>query len=173
MDEGVIDCCSLLNLYTGWCGLSEIRTLPWRWYVCDAVISEVEYTREYDSNGVPAPVLLNSNALVQSGLLLPARPESEQEIEDYVSFAMEVDDGEAQALSLAKNRRFVLLTDDRKAANVARRSDVGVQTISTAHVLRSWARLDVRNDARLREVVSRITVLAKYRPPPESADHAW
>jgi hypothetical protein len=173
MDDHVIDCCSLLNLYTGWRGLAELRDLRRTWHVCDAVLDEAEYTREYGPDGAHVTIPLDIGTVVRDGLLLPARPETEVEIEDYVTFAMEIDDGEAQALSIAKNRGYVLLTDDRKAARVASRPDVGVRTTSTVEILRTWAGQDRRNEARLREVITRITSLARFRPKTESPDYNW
>lgn len=173
MDEHVIDCCSLLNLYTGWGGLTELHGLRRTWYICEVVLQEAEYTREFDRDGVPTLIPLDTAALLQNKFLLTARPETEQEIEDYVDFASEVDDGEAQALALAKHRGFVLLTDDRKAINVARRADVTVRTISTANVLQSWAQIDSRNEARLQEIVARIEVLARFRPYKDSPEYSW
>lgn len=98
-------------------------------------------------------VPLDMHALTQLGLWLPARPETEQEIEDYVNFANEVDDGEAQALAIAKHRSFMLVTDDRKAVKVAQRPDVAVRTTSTPNILQSWGQMDPGNEARLHEVV--------------------
>ena len=173
MDEHIIDCCSLLNLYTGWGGLRELHDLRRTWYVCEAVRTEAEYTREYDSNGVPISVPLDTGDLVKSGLLLSARIETEQELEDYVNFASELDDGEAQALALAKHRRLLLLTDDRRANNVAQRADVGVRTISTANVLQIWSQLDPLNEARLHQIIPRISTLARFTPRADLLDYDW
>lgn len=145
MHEHIIDCCSLINLYTGWGRLAELRALRRTWYVCEAVLNEAEYTREYGADGAPVLIPLDMKKLTQSGILQSAQPETESEIDDYVSFACEVDDGEAQALAVAKNRGFVLLTDDRKAARVAQRSDVAVRVTSTAKILQAWAKLDASN----------------------------
>ncbi len=173
MDDHVIDCCSLLNLYTGWRGLEELREMEGHWHICDAVLKEAEYTREYGTDGVPLLVPLKMSELTQSGLLLAARPENEAEINDYVDFASEIDDGEAQVLAIAKHRGFVLLTDDRKAARIAARPDVAVRTITTANVLQTWAGLDTKNEARVSEIVERISVLAKFSPRSDSPDYAW
>lgn len=173
MDDHVIDCCSLLNLYTGWGGLAELRALRRTWHVCDAVLTEAEYTREYAQDGTQVSVPIDVKALVNEGLLLAAHAESERELEDFVGFASEVDDGEAQALAIAKNRGYVLLTDDRKAAAVALRPDVGVRVVSTASVLRSWGQLDSANEARLPEVITRISVLARFTPRADPAEYAW
>jgi len=173
MDDHVIDCCSLLNLYTGWGGLAELRVLRRTWHVCDAVLSEAEYTREYAADGTQVSVPIDIKALVNEGLLLAIRPETERELEDFIGFASEVDDGEAQALAIAKNRGYVLLTDDRKAAAVARRPEVGVRVVSTASILQSWGQLDRANETRLREVVTRISVLARFAPRVDAAEYAW
>ena len=173
VDDHIIDCCSLLNLSTGWRGLADLRELRRTWYVCEAVLNEAEYTREYGADGVPVLIPLDITGLIQSGILHSARPETEAEIDDYVSFACEVDDGEAQALAIAKHRGFVLLTDDRKAAKIAQRPDVAVRITSTAKIPQAWAQLDTRNEARLREVIPRIAALAKFGPGMDSPDYEW
>lgn len=173
MDDHIIDCCSLLNLYTGWRGLEELRELRRTWYVCDAVLNEAEYTREYGADGVPVLIPLDMKGLTQSGLLQATRPETEAEIDDFVGFACEVDDGEAQALAIAKNRGFVLLTDDRKAARIAQRPDVAVRVTSTAKILQAWAKLDTSNEPRLRNVIERISALARFSPRIDSPDYPW
>jgi len=39
MDDHVIDCCSLINLYAGWGGLSELRDFRRIWHICEAAMS--------------------------------------------------------------------------------------------------------------------------------------
>ena len=173
MDDHVIDCCSLINLFAGWGGLKELRDFNRTWHICEAVLNETEFTREFGPDGTPAMVPIDMNTLTQHGLWLPARPETEREIEDYVNFASEVDDGEAQALAIAKHRGFVLLTDDRKAAKPAQRPDAAVQTTSTPNILQFWGKLDPANEARLHEVVRRIAVLARFSPRKDSPDYEW
>lgn len=173
MNDYVIDCCSLLNLYTGWAGLTELQGLGWTWHICEAVLKEAEYMREYGSDGVPQLIPLDMGALTHRDLLLPARPETKEEIDDYLSFASEIDDGEAQALAIAKHRGFVLLTDDRKATKLALRPDVFIRTTSTAKVLQAWAQLDSGNELRLHEIIVRIAVLARFDLHTDSPDYAW
>lgn len=169
----IIDCCSLLNLYAGWGGLTELTGLHEAWHICDTVLNETEYTREYGPDGTLLMAPLDLDALTRPGLLVAVRPETEEEIEDYVDFASEVDDGEAQALAVAKHRRLVLLTDDRKAVKISIRPDVAVRTISTPEVLQIWSQLNAANGKRLREVIMRITVLARFHPNINSPGYAW
>ena len=173
MDDHVIDCCSLLNLYTGWGGLKELGELPMTWHICRAVLDEAEYTREYTLDSGFTMVPLDMNALTGPGLLQIAQPETDAELEDYVNFASEIDDGEAQALAIAKHRGFVLLTDDRRAIRLAGRAEVAVRTISTVSILQRWAQVNSSNEARLQEVIQRIAVLARFGPRTNSPDYAW
>ncbi len=173
MSGRIIDCCSLINLFTGWGGLRELSSLNWQWYLCEAVLRETEYTREYGKDGVPVLVALDFEQLTRSKLLQPIAAVSDEELEDYLDFASEVDDGEAQALAIAKHRGFTLLTDDRKAMRLAARPDVLVATVSTAEVLQVWASLNQDNEKRLREVINRIETLARFTPRLDSPDYAW
>ena len=169
----IIDCCSLINLYTGWGGLSELPAIGWQWHLCEAVMNEAEHTREFAGDGSPVHVPLDLVQLVDSAVLSLVATASDEEMADYLDFACEVDDGEAQALAIAKCRGYTLLTDDRKAMRLAARPDINVATISTAEVLRVWASLDAANEARLASVMRRIEELARFTPRRDSPDYAW
>lgn len=171
MNDRVIDSCSLLNLYTGWRGLSPLKELNRTWYVCEAVFEESQYTRELKDDGGTVLVPVDLKPDVDSGVLNRIRPESESEFEDYVNFAVELDDGEAQSLAIAKNRGFILLTDDRKAQRVA--SEVNVVTITTPSVLQDWAMVAPANNERLPEILRRITTLARFSPSADSPHYEW
>jgi len=110
---------------------------------------------------------------VDSGLIQRVAPESDAELADYLNFAQLIDDGEAQAIALAKHRGFVLLTDDRKALKLARREDIAVRTISTVDVLREWIEHEAVNIASVRSVLKRICELARYIPPKNSPELTW
>jgi hypothetical protein len=172
MNDHIIDCCSLLNLFTGWGGLDELGTLNFTWHICEAVLNEAEFTREYGADGRPVLLALDFST-IKAGLLLPASISTEAEMADYVDFASEMDDGEAQAMAIAKHRGFVLLTDDNKAIKVAQRPTVAVRTLSTVDILRAWAGQNGHNEERLHSVIERITTLARFSPKAKSLDAAW
>lgn len=171
--QRIIDCCSLINLYAGWGGLVELRQLGGEWFVGDVVLAEAQYVLEPQADGTRVRAPFAFEAYVIQGLLVPARPETEAEMTDFIGFAEELDDGEAQALALAKHRGWTLLTDERKATRIARREDVNVQTLSTAQLLKVWGGVGPVNASRLREVLQRIEIRARFSPPKETADSAW
>jgi predicted nucleic acid-binding protein len=173
MADRIIDCCSLLNLYAGWGGLENLRQLPHSWFVCTAVFGESEITREYDASHTPQEQKLVLDPFVETGLIQKVAPESDSEVVDYLDLAQLIDDGEAQAIALAKHRGFVLLTDDRKAIKLAHRDDVGVKTISTVDILREWIECAHIESAAIRSVLKRIRELARYIPAKNSSDLVW
>ena len=90
-----------------------------------------------------------------------------------MQFATEIDDGEAQALAIAKSRGYTLLTDDRKALRIARRPDVAVATVTTVGVLQDWQAHRSPTVAELRVVIERIQTLARFAPNKDSPDRTW
>ena len=172
MGTRIIDCCSLLNLFAGWGGLEKLSALPYRWSVVKAGYEEAQFVREYQRDGiVENPLALEPYR--RSGLLSVLETENEGELADYITFAGEVDDGEAQALAIAKHRGFVLLTDDRKATKIAAREDVAVRTITTAGVLREWVEIESVDLENLGRVIERIEVLSRFAPRKDSLDWVW
>jgi predicted nucleic acid-binding protein len=169
----IIDCCSLLNLYAGWGDLHALRDTGDTWYVGEAVVGEAQFVSDVAADGSRVRVLLDLQSYVDQSVLQSIRPETEVEIADYVEFALDLDDGEAQALALAKNRGLVLLTDERKALRIARRPDVAVPTITTAKLLTEWAGLTPENLARLPDVLQAIEVRARFFPRSNTPDGEW
>jgi len=171
MENHVIDCCSLINLYTGWRGLAELADLQGIiWHVCEAVVSETEYTREFAGDGF-ATIPIELSPFISDGLLRRTRPENSAETQDYVDLATEVDDGEAQAIAIARGRGYTLLTDDYKASRLA--AELGVSVVSTPGLLESWERLSSSNAVRLPDIVRRISVLARFNPRADSPHRDW
>ncbi len=139
----------------------------------EAVVGEAQFISDKAADGSRVQVPLDLQSYVDQAVLHSIRPETDGEIADYVEFALELDDGEAQALALAKNRGLVLLTDERKALRIAQRPDVAVTTITTAQLLMEWAALAPENLDRLPAVLKAIEVRARFSPPPNTPDGEW
>jgi hypothetical protein len=169
----IIDCCSLLNLYAGWGNLRALGDTGDTWYVGEAVVGEAQFISDVAADGSRVQVPLDLQSYVDQAILQSIRPETEAEIADYVEFALELDDGEAQALALARNRGMVLLTDERKALRIAQRPDVAVPTITTAQLLMEWAKLAPGNLVRLPAVLQAIEVRAHFSPRSNTPDGEW
>lgn len=163
----------MLNLYAGWGGLRELASFGDAWHVGEAVLGEAQYIWQFAPDGGKSQVPIDLRTLVTERLLNAVKPESEAELETYVELAAELDDGEAQAMAIARHRGFTLLTDERKALLIAQRPDVAVQTITTAQVLQNWVAHSAANTDRLPEVLRNIEECARFRPRPKTADAEW
>lgn len=128
--------------------------------VCSAVSSESLYLRSMDADGKPESVDLTS--LFTAGVLTHCGIETEAEEELYVSYALELDDGEAMSLAIAQARNLTLATDERKARRVIRENIPEVRLVSTAEIIHEWAQ--TREPAEVATVLRSIQVRARFWP---------
>src|SRR5207249_1590123 len=71
---------------------------------------------------------IDLNPYFQAGLINRCNFINEKEEELFVTLAARLDDGEAACLAIAKERGWLLATDDRKAQSLAAQLDVVVLT---------------------------------------------
>ena len=114
---------------------------------------------------VEDPIILSP--YFQAGLLLRCDLNNGVETEDYVRFATQLDDGESAALSIAKNRGWILATDDRLARSLAARFDV--QVFTTPQILREWATHSGTLKRGSRDCFIQHSMLREIRPAPQSS----
>lgn len=173
MSGCVIDSCSLLNLYTGWRGLSELKQLDINWYIPDAVAAESQFSRERGNDGNFSVNSIDVEKFIDEGIFIRVRPEGPLEIEDYVNFAAEIDDGEAQAIAIAKNRKLQFLSDDAKAVRLCLGVAEKTEVVSTPRILNTWSLLAEGNIGRIPSVIRRIEELARFSPKAGSPWYSW
>jgi len=104
-------------------------------------------------------------------LIKECRLETEEEIEIYVHFAREVDDGEPSSLAIAKSRNLTVATDDRKAIRLASESGIGV--ITTPELVERWVRNTSPTEAEIILAILAIERFAKFRPRRGSPVYNW
>jgi hypothetical protein len=150
-----------------------VKALGHSWYVAESVLSEAQSVGKFQADGKIERVPIDFAALQESQVIASVKPESDAEISDYVDFSIELDDGEAQSLAIAKHRGFVLLTDDRKAIRIAQLPDVNVGVLTTPQILRQWSAIDPENASRIPGILSRIQVLARFSPRKGSPESEW
>jgi predicted nucleic acid-binding protein len=137
--------------------------------VCSAVSEESLYLRPLEAEGRPEAVDLQT--LIDAGVLTSCQLEGSAEEDLYVSYASELDDGEAMSLAIAQSRNLALATDEKKARRLARENAPQLLIISTAEIIRAWAEDKERRDvaAVLRSILAR----ARFRPPESDPLAIW
>jgi predicted nucleic acid-binding protein len=165
----VLDTCCLVNLAAVDGTLACLDEFDLIWYLPTAVHAEGIFIRSAGDSRTVRRIAIET--MVSSGIVRICAPADEVETALYVEFAASLDDGEAMALAIAKNRGWRLATDDRKALTRARAA--GVAVVTTPELMRSWALRKACPQPQLVEALTRIETLAKFVPTDESPAALW
>lgn len=184
-----LDACCAINLLA--CGAAEeiLRGLPFEFSVTPRVLEkEVLYVRDdhetesEEAAGVGAGMLeppegavqeIRLQPLVDSGALHAASPLSVEELETFISLALELDDGEAETAAAAIHRGAGVATDDRKAIRVLGMQTPPVSVHRTSSLIKRWASASSVSDERVRGVLQAIEHLASFVPARDDPERGW
>jgi hypothetical protein len=155
----VLDADVLMNLFASGVASDIIRAVGVRVLVCPRVEAEALWV-EGDRPGSRVSVSVDS--LIAAGVAARVTVSS-AEVARFVELAAQVDDGEAEAVSIASLRGVAVGTDDRRATRVA--VELGVGVIDTPTLVLQWARSVVRVQ-EASDALARIEARARFRPGP-------
>ncbi len=114
---------------------------------------------------------INLNPYFKTGVLNRCDVEGVEETSLFIAYATKLDDGEAACLAIAKNRGWSLATDDRPATSIA--NQAGVTVLTTAQLLKQWARNTKATKLQITEALLKIQRFAKFVPRPNSPEATW
>lgn len=133
MSEVAVDADVLMNLVASGEVAGVLAVGGIRLVICPQVEAEVLYL-ENEVSGLRTVLDLTP---LYADLTATRAALTELELERFIAFASEVDDGEAQALAVASVRQIPVATDDRRAIRVAQ--TLGIVTIDTPQLMLAWA----------------------------------
>jgi predicted nucleic acid-binding protein len=114
---------------------------------------------------------IDLDPIIQAGFLHECELEGEQETELFVQMATKLDDGEAVCFAIAKNRGWLLATDERPTENLAKKH--GVSIITTPELVKHWADKAKASEHNVANVLWNIQTYAHYLPRKTLPMHAW
>jgi hypothetical protein len=172
MSERIIDACCLINLYASGKEGSIIQACGEFW-VSTQVQDEALRIRRVDEDD---PTRLVSQEIdlgdaITAGQIQKCQLEGQDELDAFVRFAMQLDDGEASCLAIAKSRGWTVATDDRKARRIA--SENGILLVSTPELIQRWIDATSPDEATAGALLRRVERFAKYRPSRSDPLHGW
>jgi len=174
MSSVAIDACCLLNLIAAGNILHENSTkLGFSIFVPKVVAKESIYVLQPDDDqsGQLVRQKVDMNRYMERQLLSYCDIEGSVEAELYVKFAVQLDDGEAACLAIAKSRSWIMATDDRVARRMATEQSVNV--LGTPEIVRAWAQCNCVSDAEIALAIGNIQRFAKYTPRANGPDADW
>ena len=172
--ELVWDACSILNLMATREARDILNVLSISSYIVKQVHqNEVLYLRplpEESPQGTLQTVPLQE--IMDEGLLSEIELTSIEQ-ESYVSFALEIDDGEARSLAVAKHRQWILVTDDRLAIRLAKSLSPEIPTWTTPEWIKAYSEQKELEKQKLAEILTKIEACAHYHPPKMHILNNW
>jgi hypothetical protein len=175
VERAVLDACSLVNLYATRRIAEILGAVPIDFCVCEYVLrNEATYILSSSpTDGAEAKEPIDLSAVIAKGLLDTVTLDSDAEAATYISLSMEVDDGEAQTISVAAHRGMGVVTDDRLARNLITNRAIAPLVLTTGEVLQLWAGEANASDAEIREALSNVEVGGRFRPPRNDPAYGW
>ena len=170
MADVLIDACCLINLLSSG-RPAEILRGGHNYYVCEAVAEEALFVEVLAPDRTRQRRVVDLEPLFQGGVLRRCKPETPEELEALVHYAMSLDDGEAMSLALARCRSWIVATDERKGRRIATAD--GIEVMNTIELVKAWAEENRIDENLLRELVTRVAILGRYRPALDSPAADW
>lgn len=174
MSSLAVDACCLLNLIAAG-NILHTCSMPFGFslFVPKVVAKESIYILQPDDDpsGKLVRQEVDMDRYVERQLVNYCEVEGGFETELYVHFAVQLDDGEAACLAIAKSRSWILATDDRVARRMA--TEHSVKVLGTPEIVRTWAETHSIPDAEIASAIANIQRFAKYIPRPNAPDADW
>ena len=174
MSSLALDACCLLNLVAAGKILHENSSkIGFSFFVPRVVAMESIYILQPDDDQTGQLVRkeVDMNNYVDRKLVSYCDIEGSYEAELYVQFAVQIDDGEAACLTIAKSRSWTLATDDRVARRIA--NEHSVKVLGTPEIVRTWAERHSVSDSEIAIAIGNIQRFAKYAPRANVPDAGW
>lgn len=168
----LLDACVLLNLMASGVFEDIANAALGEFIVCELVRNESYFLRADDDSG--EIIQIDLDPYCRAGKLEICNAEGDWEIENYVNFAAQLDDGEAMTLAIGISRKWPIATDDKKARRLfLETSKKPGLLFSTAQLLRIWAEENDLPKDEVKNVLIRIERVARFTPPISDKDFQW
>lgn len=171
MDDLLLDACVAINVVAAGVDLEELASASAvRLVMTSVAAAEALWLAPLEPGGdreiIDMGGLVDRGALALLDLL-------EDELNGFISFAREIDDGEAATFAVASNRGLMVATDDRRAQRLAATIDPPITTVGTTHLLRAWVDANGVSPDHVAEVVRSVEHRASYFPRRDDPHFAW
>lgn len=171
----ILDACCVINLYASYQMESILESIP-----AQVVISDYVKDREVlvilagpDDNVFQMREPVDLKPFVETGLINIASLDEEDESNTFLSFASQLDDGEAYTGAIAFHRNWAIATDDKKAARLFKREAPENQIISTPEIIKHWADSHNPSSETIKTTLKSIRLRGRYFPDKQHPLYSW
>ena len=161
----LIDTCCLINLCASGelLNILQVISISVKTNIVQEVkreLQKIEHLEQFES-------------VVEQGLLLIVDFASDAERNTFITYAMEIDDGEAATGAIAISRGWAMATDDKKATRFLLQQSPSLQIVSTPEIIRYWSETANIDLFKLSNILQEIRVKARYSPSKNHFLKSW
>lgn len=168
----ILDSCVLLNLAASDEIADIVASIDGATLVCSAAQKEALFLRDEAEPGVLVP--LNLDNLLAVAQIRVCDLATDDEEEEFVRLASDFDDGEAMSIAIATRRGMCFASDSQKARRVfLELVGVSERLTCTSTILKRWAETRSVTPPRLKNVLRRIAVKARFTPSRRDPNAEW
>jgi predicted nucleic acid-binding protein len=169
----LLDACCVLNLYAT-DRMSEILgALPHDFAIAELVTREALHVRHPSGDPAQPRVNVDLSEMISQGLLDVLVLSTPGEQAAFVSYAAEIDDGEAMTCALAVGRGYSVATDDLKVTRLAKQGAMPAPIVSTPDLMKAWRDTVALPREELRQALRAIEARASFSPGKGHALRPW
>lgn len=171
MQVVLLDACVVINVAASGVPIQEIADgNELTFAIADRAAHEVLYLAPAEAEGDQERIDVTGWVTRGDLALVTLEPD---ELETFVRFAREADDGEAATLAAAAHRGMAVATDDRKAQRLAEAAEPPIEVITTSLLLRTWAQAVNASSIHVAKVLRSIEARASFSPGRADPYHQW
>jgi hypothetical protein len=163
----LLDACVLINL----CATELVKEIALANGVTFGIVSEVASESLYVD--IPGVHGLDRMAIDVNSLELMVLELDGAELETFIAFAGELDDGEAATLAAALHRHLHAATDDRRALRFVQDRALAVEIVRTSDLIHRWANYVNADRAEVATILKRVREGAHFQPNPDDPHANW
>ena len=138
-------------------------------------IAIVQFVVEHEmlnlAAGLPSEMSSLDKHLAALGIVTVAMQEEEEE--QFLALASQLDDGEAISAAIAMTRGWAIATDDRRVPTVLAKAGAAMRVVTTPELVELWAEHAQVDRLTLRSVLADIEAKARFCPWRTHPLYAW
>jgi predicted nucleic acid-binding protein len=170
----LLDACVAINLLASGVPLVEFaEAFATRWATTRTAGGELLYLPASAAEDPLDEVDGVSLEMIADEVALDVVEMTPEEVDLFVAFAAEVDDGEASILAVAQQRGLRVATDDRKACRLGGAFVPPIEVVGTTEIVKRWSAADSVRAAHTPAIVARIESRASFRPRRDDPNRDW
>lgn len=170
--QTILDSCVLLNLAASNEIADIVLTIDGATFISTAAQKEALFLRDEADPATLVPLALDD--LLAIAQIRVCDVETNEEEEEFVRLASDLDDGEAMSIAIATSRGMRFASDDQKARRVfLELVPAADRLICTSSILKRWSDRRAVAAPRLKAILKRIGTRARFTPSRRDPNVDW